>query len=236
MGYRDEFQDQELPERDETPAELVRQIRLLVDEFQALGKYRELENILRVAQRQMEAPESVELQHQMLEVRNHLKLLAGAVAEKEPAEPIAIVKEGHWVCVSDIVEVDSREFATLQLRSNISPSVQPRALRFSVEDPFVLQSEQFKIRLVSVCISGISQLDVCHYEEKVKEDPLQNTQSTGIFGLGRLMRIEWDIIGATKNQDCQIVVYNHLQSRMRVEVEVFGEPYSPYVGPRYGFP
>lgn len=202
---------------------IERDIHKLVSNFKAEKRVVELENILRSAELQLEGPETVETQRQLLAMQNHLKLLAVAVFDKPQPEPIELVKEGDWICCNDMVTVQPGATAKLVLRSERSRYLLPRAIRFSVEDPCVVgNSEQFKIRLLSIEIQRHSQLDKWRSEEE--KYPAENSQSTDILGLGRLMKIGWAVLGAMPNEACEIVVFNQHLGPMRVEAEIFGEP------------
>jgi hypothetical protein len=222
MSYRTDAGPSAAEEMDD----LERRIHKLISEFKFSKRVTELENILRAAELQLDGPEAVETQRQLLAMQNHLKLLAGAVFDNPQPEPIELVKDGAWICCNDMVMVDPFETAKLKLQSEQNSHLLPRAIRFSVEDAGVTgKSEQHKIRLLSVEIQRSSQLDKWRSEKE--ENPLYNSQSTAILGLGRLMKINWAVLGAMPSEACEIVVYNPRPMTMCVEAEIFGESLIP---------
>lgn len=199
----------------------------LLEKFREEFRLSELENIVSAAKLQLDGPEVVETNRQLLAIQNHLKVLAESMPNLGSREPISPNPDGNWICANDVKIVEPWQTAVLSVYPESNPMMAPRSIMFTVEDSGVQKPEQYDVRILNAHINKYSLLD--KWRAANEENPTINGQSSAIFGRGKLMRIGWPPIEAIR--PCEITIYNPHPMTMRVEVTVFGDPPPPAYPP-----
>lgn len=216
------------PDRIEEIDRAFNETKRLIEQFREEFRLSELENVLSAAKLQLDGPEVVETSRQLLAIQNHLKVLAESMPNLESQEPISIAPDGNWICANDVQIVEPWSSAVLVIQPEINGWMAPRCIKFTAEDAGSIKPERYDVRILNVEINKNSMLDKCR--SLSVENPAIDSQSSSIFGRGKLTRINWTLIEALK--PCNISIYNPHPMTMRVEATVFGDPppvqYAPF--------